>query len=159
MRTHAPLVLVAALAASGCSSMIEVPVDTPLQSKLDVSSFRRILIAGFVTDLQDSDVDLSAETSRLLQRQDIVVHNVSEFSISAACSRKQFESLFRTRLVKKPMPQQGFHVATVKSYLAPDTRVLPPAVEGLADLVERVYVCTAAADLLRRRTTDTTILE
>jgi hypothetical protein len=69
MRTHGPLVLVAALAASGCSSMIEVPVDTPLQSKLDVSGFRRILIAGFVTDLQDSDVDLSAETSRLLQNQ------------------------------------------------------------------------------------------
>jgi nicotinamidase-related amidase len=53
MRTHGPLVLVAALAASGCSSMIEVPVDTPLQSKLDVSGFRRILIAGFVTDLED----------------------------------------------------------------------------------------------------------
>ena len=69
MRTHGPLVLAAALAASGCSSMIEVPVDTPLQSKLDVSGFRRILIAGFVTDLEDSDVDLSAETSRLLQNQ------------------------------------------------------------------------------------------
>jgi hypothetical protein len=61
--------LVAVLATAGCSSMIEVPVDTPLQSKLDVSGFRRILIAGFVTDLQESDVDLSAETSRLLQNQ------------------------------------------------------------------------------------------
>ena len=48
---------------------MEVPVETPLQSKLDVSRFRRILIAGFVTDLRDSDVDLSAETSRLLQNQ------------------------------------------------------------------------------------------
>ena len=61
MTARRTLVLAAALAASGCSSMIEVPVDTPLQSKLDVSSFRRILIAGFVTDLEDSDVDLSAE--------------------------------------------------------------------------------------------------
>jgi len=61
--------VLAVLAAGGCSSMIEVPVDTPLQSKLDVSGFRRILIAGFVTDLQESDVDLSAETSRLLQNQ------------------------------------------------------------------------------------------
>ena len=69
MTARRTLVLAAALAASGCSSMIEVPVDTPLQSKLDVSSFRRILIAGFVTDLEDSDVDLSAETSRLLQNQ------------------------------------------------------------------------------------------
>ena len=63
------LAIAAAVVAAGCSSMLEVPVDTPLQSKLDVSGFRRILIAGFVTDLEQSDVDLSAETSRLLQNQ------------------------------------------------------------------------------------------
>jgi len=57
------------LATPGCSSTVEVPVETPLQSKLDVSAFRRILIAGFVTDLEESDVDLSAETARLLQNQ------------------------------------------------------------------------------------------
>jgi hypothetical protein len=62
------LLLLAGLAAS-CSSVLEVPVETPLQSKLDVSSFRRILIAGFVTDLETQEVDLSAETSRLLQNQ------------------------------------------------------------------------------------------
>jgi hypothetical protein len=61
--------LFAVLAASGCATVVEVPVETPLQSKLDVSRFRRILIAGFVTDLRDADVDLSAETSRLLQNQ------------------------------------------------------------------------------------------
>jgi len=61
--------LLAGLAGLGCSSVLEVPVETPLQSKLDVTAFRRILIAGFVTDLEDSDVDLSAETSRLLQNQ------------------------------------------------------------------------------------------
>ncbi len=63
------LALGAGLAALACSSVLEVPVETPLQSKLDVTAFRRILIAGFVTDLEDSDVDLSAETSRLLQNQ------------------------------------------------------------------------------------------
>ena len=57
------------LLAAGCSSFVEVPVETPLQSKLDVSSFRRVLIAGFATDLVDADVDLSAETARLLQNQ------------------------------------------------------------------------------------------
>jgi hypothetical protein len=65
-RVLAPLAVVLGL---GCSSVLEVPVETPLQSKLDVSAFRRILIAGFVTDLEESDVDLSAETSRLLQNQ------------------------------------------------------------------------------------------
>ena len=68
MRSVAVSLLVA-LSALGCASFVEVPVETPLQSKLDVSRFRRILIAGFVVDLQDSDVDLSAETSRLLQNQ------------------------------------------------------------------------------------------
>lgn len=85
-------------------------------------------------------MDKMIETSRLLQRQSVVIHQVSEFSISASCSREQFETLFRTRLVKKPMPSKGRHVAVAKSYLAPTTRVLPPAVKGLADLVERVYV-------------------
>ena len=69
MRSTGRFAIAVALLATGCSSMLEVPVDTPLQSKLDVSGFRRILIAGFVTDLADSDVDLSAETSRLLQNQ------------------------------------------------------------------------------------------
>jgi len=59
----------ALLLLAGCASVLEVPVETPLQSKLDVSTFRRILIAGFVTDLEESDVDLSAETARLLQNQ------------------------------------------------------------------------------------------
>jgi len=70
MRAHTlAAALATALAGPGCASMIEVPVETPLQSKLDVSSFRRILIAGFVTDLEQSDVDLSGETARLLQNQ------------------------------------------------------------------------------------------
>jgi hypothetical protein len=48
---------------------VEVPVETPLQSKIDVSSFRRVLVAGFATDLGESDVELGAETTRLLQNQ------------------------------------------------------------------------------------------
>jgi hypothetical protein len=66
---HVSLALLALVSTVGCSSFVEVPVETPLQSKLDVTRFRRILIAGFITDLQGSDVDLSAETSRLLQNQ------------------------------------------------------------------------------------------
>jgi hypothetical protein len=46
-----------------------VPVETPLQSKIDVTSFRRVLMAGFVSDLAENDVDLSSETVRLLQNQ------------------------------------------------------------------------------------------
>jgi hypothetical protein len=49
--------------------MVEIPVETPLQSKIDVTRFRRVLVAGFVTELGESDVDLAAETARLLQNQ------------------------------------------------------------------------------------------
>jgi len=68
-RRSLSLCLPLALAAAACASFVEVPVDTPLQSKIDVRSFRRILIAGFVTDLGEADVDLGAETARLLQNQ------------------------------------------------------------------------------------------
>jgi len=61
--------LLLAVLGGGCASFVEVPVETPLQSKLDVSGFRRVLIAGFATDLVDADVDLSSETARLLQNQ------------------------------------------------------------------------------------------
>jgi hypothetical protein len=61
--------LLAGALASGCASFVEVPVETPLQSKIDVGSFRRILIAGFATEPVPSDVDIVSETVRLLQNQ------------------------------------------------------------------------------------------
>lgn len=84
-------------------------------------------------------IDKMVETGRRLQRQGIAVYHISEFSISASCPVKQFESFFDTKLVKKPMPK-GRHLALRDSYLAPKERVKPPSVEGLASLVERVYV-------------------
>ena len=68
-RSVRSLALLTALLGTGCASFVEVPVETPLQSKLDVSSFRRVLIAGFVTDVGEADVELGSETSRLLQNQ------------------------------------------------------------------------------------------
>jgi len=62
--------VVAALAAAGCASFVEIPVETPLQSKLDVGSFRRVMIAGFITEPgPQEDVDIASETARLLQNQ------------------------------------------------------------------------------------------
>ena len=62
-------VLSALVLTTGCASFVEVPVETPLQSKIDVGAFRRVLVAGFVTELSDEDVDLAPETVRLLQNQ------------------------------------------------------------------------------------------
>ncbi len=60
--------LVAAAALLACSSTIEVLVETPIQPKIDTSSFERVLVAGFVAGGSD-DVDGNLETVRLLRSQ------------------------------------------------------------------------------------------
>ena len=63
--------LVAALAAAAVAcgpSYFEIPIETPIQPKLDVSAFQRVLIAGFVTGGTE-DVDANQETVRLLRSQ------------------------------------------------------------------------------------------
>jgi hypothetical protein len=63
---------VAALSAAttlACGpSYFEIPIETPIQPKLDVSAFQRVLIAGFVAGGTD-DVDANQETVRLLRSQ------------------------------------------------------------------------------------------
>jgi hypothetical protein len=69
--TALPKTLVSAallLAVSACTSYYEVPIETPLQPKLDVARFQRILIAGFMTGGTE-DVDTNLETARLLRSQ------------------------------------------------------------------------------------------
>ena len=56
------------LVASACTSYYEVPIETPLQPKLEVSRFQRILVAGFLAG-GSNDVDANLETTRLLKSQ------------------------------------------------------------------------------------------
>jgi hypothetical protein len=59
----------AAAAASACApNYYEIPIETPIQAKLDVSQFQRVLIAGFVAGGSE-DVDANQETVRLLRSQ------------------------------------------------------------------------------------------
>ena len=60
--------LAAALAVSGCTSFYEVTIETPIQAKLDIAAFPRVLVAGFVTGGTD-EVDANLETVRLLRSQ------------------------------------------------------------------------------------------
>jgi len=64
--TIASLVLLTTV--SGCTSFFEVPIETPLSPKMDVSAFRRVLVAGFISGGTD-DVDANLETVRLLRSQ------------------------------------------------------------------------------------------
>lgn len=60
--------LALALVVSACTSFYEVPIETPIQPKMDVSGFQRVLIAGFLAGGSE-DVDANLETVRLLRSQ------------------------------------------------------------------------------------------
>jgi hypothetical protein len=55
-------------AVSACTNFYEVPIETPISPKMDVSGFRRVLVAGFISGGTD-DVDANMETVRLLRSQ------------------------------------------------------------------------------------------
>lgn len=61
------LVAVCAIAA-GCTGFYEIPIETPIQPKMDVSGFQRVLVAGFISGGSD-EVDANTETVRLLRSQ------------------------------------------------------------------------------------------
>ena len=68
-RSAAAIVSLALLGGSaGCTNFYEVPIETPIQAKLDVGAFRRVLVAGFISGGTD-DVDANLETVRLLRSQ------------------------------------------------------------------------------------------
>ncbi len=60
--------LVAALAIACGPSYYEIPIETPIQPKMDVTPFQRVLVAGFVAGGTE-DVDANQETVRLLRSQ------------------------------------------------------------------------------------------
>jgi hypothetical protein len=56
------------VAVSACTSFYEVPIETPIAPKMDVSAFTRVLVAGFISGGSD-EVDGNLETVRLLRSQ------------------------------------------------------------------------------------------
>ena len=67
-RNAAAIASLALLGATACTNFYEVPIETPIQAKLDVTGFRRVLVAGFISGGSD-DVDANMETVRLLRSQ------------------------------------------------------------------------------------------
>jgi hypothetical protein len=53
---------------AGCTGFYEIPIETPIQPKMDVSGFQRVLVAGFLSGGTE-DVDANLETVRLLRSQ------------------------------------------------------------------------------------------
>jgi hypothetical protein len=60
--------VVAATLTAACTGYYEIPIETPIRPKLDVSAFQRVLVAGFISGGTD-DVDGNLETTRLLRSQ------------------------------------------------------------------------------------------
>jgi hypothetical protein len=61
-------VLAGMLALAGCTGFYEIPIETPIQPKMDVTGFQRVLVAGFIGGGTE-DVDANLETVRLLRSQ------------------------------------------------------------------------------------------
>jgi hypothetical protein len=59
---------VAVIAVACGADYYEIPIETPIQPKLDVTAFQRVLVAGFVAGGSE-DVDANQETVRLLRSQ------------------------------------------------------------------------------------------
>ena len=66
LASAAALTAVFALACG--ADYYEIPIETPIQPKLDVTAFQRVLVAGFVAGGSE-DVDANQETVRLLRSQ------------------------------------------------------------------------------------------
>lgn len=60
--------IVAALLVGGCTTFYEVPIETPIQPKMDVTAFQRVFVAGFIAGGTD-ELDANLETVRLLRSQ------------------------------------------------------------------------------------------
>jgi hypothetical protein len=60
--------LAAALVLGACASNFEIPLETPIQPKLDVTPFQRVLVVGFIAGGSE-EVDANQETVRLLRSQ------------------------------------------------------------------------------------------
>jgi hypothetical protein len=85
-----------ALAAGGCLTFIEVPVETPIRPKIDASPFSRVYVAGFLPSGSE-DVDANLETVRLLRSQ---LKNKGGMRIIEADVLPLVEAA-------KPVPEQG----------------------------------------------------
>lgn len=76
-RTVGSLLLAIVGALAGCTSYFEIPIETPIQPKLDTTPFQRVLVAGFISGGSE-EVDGNLETVRLLRSQ---LRNKSELRV------------------------------------------------------------------------------
>jgi len=138
--------ITAALTAACGSEMYEVPVETPIPAKLDVTPFQRVLVAGFVAGGTE-DVDTNQETVRLLRSQ---LRTKSELRVIDADPLQLVEVAQEQNKTATAAPDaagsgDGPSVRTASAQESTAATVLPPKIKDEKDLepYERLFANTA----------------
>lgn len=81
------------------------------------------------------------EAARKLQKNGITVHHIGEFSISASCPEKKFESFFGTK-IRENRPPKRARVPADYLMRAPgkDDPWTAPSKDGLDKLIDKAYI-------------------
>jgi len=116
-----------ALTVSACTSFYEVPIETPIQPKMDVSAFQRVLIAGFLAGGSE-DVDANLETVRLLRSQ---LRNKSGLRVIDADVLPLLELAVEQRQ-EKPEAAPSTTPSTTPSTPPSTPPTTPPSTDGAA---------------------------
>jgi hypothetical protein len=148
--------LVAAIALACGPDTYEIPIETPIQPKLDVSAFQRVLVAGFVAG-GNEDIDANQETVRLLRSQlrtksslrvidaDILplVEVAQDQNAGSATADEPANG--RNGSAAKPAPAAGTAAATTAAAAGDKTLALAKNIKDEKDLepYERLFANTA----------------
>jgi hypothetical protein len=138
-------IAVAAISAACGSEVYEVPVETPIPAKLDISAFQRVLVAGFVAGGSE-DLDANQETVRLLRSQ---LRTKSELRVIDAdpiqlvdVAQEQNKA---ATAADNAAPPEGLAVRTTGAADSTATTALPQKVKDEKDLepYDRLFANTA----------------
>lgn len=139
------------LAAAGVATFIacgpvsfEIPIETPIQPKLDVTAFQRVLIAGFVAGGTE-DVDTNQETVRLLRSQLRSKSGLRVIDADPMPLMEIAQEQHRSGEQSEAAPATGPRSATVADRSGQQAMALPQRIREEKDLepYERLFANTA----------------
>jgi hypothetical protein len=127
----------------------EIPVETPIQPKLDVTPFQRVLIAGFVAGGTD-DVDTNQETVRLLRSQlrsksSLRVIDADVMPLLEIAQEQSRTATAEPQDGQSPAHESGAAAAAPDRDRSPQTMALPQRIREEKDLepYERLFANTS----------------
>jgi hypothetical protein len=133
---------VAVLALACGPDSYEIPIETPIQPKMDVSPFQRVLVVGFVAGGTE-DLDANQETVRLLRSQ---LRTKSSRKVSDADVLQLIDvAKEQSQGVQGNAPDDVTSGATPSIRIASQTLALPKDIKEEKDLepYERLFANTA----------------